>query len=520
MKRILLTLVVSFALCGTIFAQHPETHWPEFSINPYAFYNQIICFAQIDGEFITLDDDWQNYEIAAFVGDEPRGTAFMDDYTEDGDPYPSFEFYIRYNGAGGEEVNFKLYNHTTGTLYEDGEINVEYTTGSDNHLEIIFADYDNAVVFSFTSPTTEAEPTTIEGGLWNVESTWVDGEVPVNVDVIINGEVVIPDGCVAYADDITINEGGSLTIEEGGQLYHSNMVTVSMSMSFDGYSSKANPDGYYLIAPPTFVNTDDYSTPVSETGLANAPEEPFDLYYFDGSQEQEEWRNYRVEANNFTDLILAKGYLYANEAGASATWNGYAYPTTEDMLVGLAYTDATTFGDWNLIGNPYTCNAFIDRGYYVLDGNTFVSKEAGVPVAPMKGIFVQATAEESAAFTTTDPSKRHSSLHITLRQGGSLVDNAIISFNNSGILEKFQLDPNHTKIYMPLENKNYAITNAESMGEMPVNFEAEGNGTYTLCFNAEEVSFAYLHLIDNLTGVETDLLQNPSYTFDAKTTDY
>ena len=31
---------------------------------------------------------------------------------------------------------------------------------------------------------------------------------------------------------------------------------------------------------------------------------------------------------------------------------------------------------------------------------------------------------------------------------------------------------------------------------------------------------SYLHLIDNLTGVETDLLENPNYTFDSKTTDY
>jgi hypothetical protein len=30
----------------------------------------------------------------------------------------------------------------------------------------------------------------------------------------------------------------------------------------------------------------------------------------------------------------------------------------------------------------------------------------------------------------------------------------------------------------------------------------------------------YLHLIDNLTGADVDLLQMPEYTFTAKTTDY
>ncbi len=30
----------------------------------------------------------------------------------------------------------------------------------------------------------------------------------------------------------------------------------------------------------------------------------------------------------------------------------------------------------------------------------------------------------------------------------------------------------------------------------------------------------YLHLIDNMTGADVDLLQTPSYNFEAKTTDY
>ena len=68
---------------------------------------------------------------------------------------------------------------------------------------------------------------------------------------------------------------------------------------------------------------------------------------------------------------------------------------------------------------------------------------------------------------------------------------------------------------------------------MPVNFKAENDGTYTISFTAEEVSFSYLHLIDNMTGADIDLLstqnviagedpQSPmlSYTFEAKTTDY
>ena len=62
--------------------------------------------------------------------------------------------------------------------------------------------------------------------------------------------------------------------------------------------------------------------------------------------------------------------------------------------------------------------------------------------------------------------------------------------------------------------------------EQPVNFKAAKNGTYTINVNTNNMEFNYLHLIDNLTGVDVDLLalrqaQGPmTYTFEAKTTDY
>ena len=106
-------------------------------------------------------------------------------------------------------------------------------------------------------------------------------------------------------------------------------------------------------------------------------------------------------------------------------------------------------------------------------------------------------------------------------------------FDEGEGLEKFQLNPSHTKVYIPQNGKDYAVVYANNAGEMPVNFKAEKNGSYTLSFNTEEVSFNYLHLIDNMTGNDIDLLATPnviagedpqspalSYTFYAKTTDY
>ena len=72
--------------------------------------------------------------------------------------------------------------------------------------------------------------------------------------------------------------------------------------------------------------------------------------------------------------------------------------------------------------------------------------------------------------------------------------------------------------------------------EQPVNFKTAKNGTYTLNVNLDGMDLDYLHLIDNMTGADIDLLTTlnpetliagedpqsptPSYTFTAKTTDY
>ena len=111
---------------------------------------------------------------------------------------------------------------------------------------------------------------------------------------------------------------------------------------------------------------------------------------------------------------------------------------------------------------------------------------------------------------------------VATRGGASMntIDNAIVSFNEGSQLGKFYFGEQNANIYLPQNGKDYAIAFSEGQGEMPVNFKAKENGTYTLSVNPEGVEMAYLHLIDNLTGNDMDLLQNPSYTFNAKRDDY
>ena len=155
------------------------------------------------------------------------------------------------------------------------------------------------------------------------------------------------------------------------------------------------------------------------------------------------------------------------------------------------------------------------------EGNDFIAVEDGGAINPMEGIFVIANVNgEELTFTTTAPaSGSKMSLNISGNRG-SLIDRAIVRFGEGSLLPKFQLNPDNTKIYFTQAENDYAVVNSDGQGEMPVSFKAAEDGTYTLNINTTNAEMDYLHLLDNLTGADVDLLQTPEYTFDARTTDY
>ena len=410
--------------------------------------------------------------------------------------------------AGCTYPTFMVYDHATETEFElvlDIEETIVWTANGK------YGSTTNPYAINFTASTTTPEEIT-----WNVGGDWPAGTVPpAGDDVIIpdNTIVTIPSGYVAIADEITLPANSTIIIEEGGQLFHNDNVAVTMELEVAGYQAKDNPAGYKLIAPSTYTTTT-FSIPATAvTNLVPTPADDMDLYYFDGSQVGEEWRNFKLSTNGFTDLKLEKGYLYANVGGADLEFAGNTVPTAQREIT-LDFNAAAILGAWNLIGNPFTCNASVDKAFYVLEGTDLVSKDAGQLVLPMQGFFVKATATgEQVVLTPTTTTKAGASLNITVSQANAMVDNAIVSFNAGSGLEKFQLNPNHTKVYMPVEGRDYAVVSADNQGEMPVCFKAETNGTYSLDFSSKNTEFSYLHLIDNMTGNDVDLLATPSYSF-------
>ncbi len=295
------------------------------------------------------------------------------------------------------------------------------------------------------------------------------------------------------------------------------------TLTINGYEDDTNEGGYYLIASPVTVDLTNHEMTTGD----------FDLYYFDQAQGKE-WINYKGANGNF-NLEPGKGYLYAKKAtteGEIFEFTLTGTPYDGDGTIELVYDDnAIDFKGWNLVGNPWSVKAYPNHAFYTMNedgsGIDVTPNVAGTEVAPMTGIFVVAeAANETVTFDTENPNSKSANLTLNITRNNKLVDRAIVRFGEGRQLPKLQLNSNRTKVFIPQDNKDYAIVNAEAMGELPVNFKAENNGTYTLTISEpctshlSPLTFNYLHLIDNMTGNDVDLLVNPSYTFDARTTDY
>ncbi len=403
---------------------------------------------------------------------------------------------------------------------DDRELRFEWVSGDwPNECTYIVTDVNGNEVFSgegaMSEPvyfTPDCRPIFIFDGDWNNGSNWSIGVVPEEgSDVIIQADVVIPAGYTAYASDVAL-EGGSITVGDGGQLIHSNEgVHATVEKHIEGFGTNDNKGDYYLLTNPV--------ADVQQPSALGLLENNYDLYWFDQAQDLE-WQNYK---HNSFDLANGMGYLYANSADTDIAFSGVLNPANDDITVPLTYDANASFTGFNLVGNPFVCNAYLadGRDFYVLnaDGDDLIT--ASGAIAPTQGLFVQAAEDENAiTFTTTAPSKgRELNLSVS-RARGAVIDNARIRFGEGHGLEKLQLNPNHSKLYIPQDGKDYAVVNTEAQGELPFSFKAEKSGIYTISVNLENMDVDYLHLIDNMTGVDIDLLINPSYTFEAKTTDH
>lgn len=339
-------------------------------------------------------------------------------------------------------------------------------------------------------------------------------------------------------DQITVTNSSTLTVgtlintnpdnlilENGAQLIsNSTEVKATVMKAIKGYKTTDNKGNWYLIASPMTEQLDI----VNSTNLLTSNATDYDLYIFNQSNETE-WLNYKQ--NHFTTIDNKTGYLYANKDDIDIAFVGTLNNT--NGIVTIAYIDDQEHSGFNLVGNPFPCNATISRDFYriveTLEGSKILIA-TDPTIAPMEGIFVKAIDSNDNSITFSKPTAKgcHTSESaITMSVGhdqDGVLDIARIRFSGETNLEKLSLREGGTELFIPQNGKKFALVVNPELSETPISFKAATDGTYTLTVSSPPTShlspLTYLHLIDNLTGADIDLLQSQSYTFEAKTDDF
>ena len=556
-------------LSGGMFAQ--DFYWSGFDYHDFMYHMNIIGKAYFDGELQSRP----NIEIASFVNGELRGTKMLVE------PYPNVlpgEYFVWnacYYTTLGETFTFKAYDHDNSIEYDLCDIELTGQAGTVGTVE-------NPIEMHFTrtvEPTYGPDYPWVPSTNYNGEGMLVIAQIQINGQLVdrdtyevgafcgdecrgssrgrardreegtlidfgdlgyfammnimgIDGDIInfylydlesnsiFPGVCNTT---VTLQNGGELGIDVyGGDIFVLNFVNEP-TFTKDITHYQGDNDHYYLIASPIGE--------VIASEVNHLRDNNFDFYSFEQSPEIDpetglglEWINHREEAEY--ELQPGIGYLYANSADVTLEFTGNAYENVngDTKEVELAYTEGAEFAGCNLVGNPFSVPAFLSHDYYRMNEDGYelivVATDAdGLPA--MEGCFVFAEeGEENVVFSTTNTNAKRATLALNLSKGSNVIDRAVVRFGEGHRLPKFQINKNNTKVYIPMDNKDYAVVSSEGMGEMPVNFKAAENGNYSLTASSAEVSFSYLHLIDNMTGTDVDLLATPSYSFDARTTDY
>lgn len=289
---------------------------------------------------------------------------------------------------------------------------------------------------------------------------------------------------------------------------YANKMQCWMEQEITGYGNSTESDHWTFIASP--VTSDVDPTTIDDLIAETAVE--YDFYRL-ASGVSSVWENYKAHTEGFV-LENGQGYLYANKNDVDLIFKG-------EMFTG-DYKDVNLVEGWNLVGNPYGQDAYIDRSYYKMnaagsDIETVLSSATAIPVCT--GVVVQGTSNSDVVrFTKTATSKStgNGCLQMTLAKAGvrgnEMQDMAIVSFDENAQLGKFIFNEDHAKLYIPQGSEDFAIAHSNGQGEMPLNFRTKETGTYTINFeNNSDLKDAYL--IDKFEGAVVDLNRNTSYTF-------
>jgi len=259
----------------------------------------------------------------------------------------------------------------------------------------------------------------ITPGTWSTAANWLGGAMPDSTDEVFidapcqldqNATVAIltvSDGqsltlqsgkILTVTGDLTNTATAGLVIEDGAQLVH-NVTNVQATVRKVISPFSGSGDGWHLIALPLTGSS-------NVASVSNLLEGEYDLYGYDEATTY--WRNQKHTESGITALEATKGYLYANSAEVTLGFSGTLENSSASVSVPLSYTNGVNLSGFNLVGNPFPCNAYLNRDYYVLsaDGSGINSNpiSAETPIPPCTAVFVKAVEEgDSVVFTRVAP---------------------------------------------------------------------------------------------------------------------
>lgn len=379
--------------------------------------------------------------------------------------------------------------------------------------------------------------------LWSNPENWTDGlkpnedtaEVEIYADVIIDEDVDILRLTSFTICDLIIQSGKKLTvrgtiswdsgsdfiIEDNAQLMHQGYYFQAKVLKrISAYDESKNR--WNLIASPIQHDI----MPSMENGFLTNPESGYALYTF--NEENHEWINFQE-----TPFAISNehSYLYANALDTTLVFDGFVRSAATPAVVNLSYHTANNnLAGCNLVGNPFPCNAFVDKSYYILNETSnsliAVALSSHTPISPCVGIIVKTEeAYKTVTFCHESPQtyEHQGYIEITAAKSNAqnlILDQALLSFNVGDDLGKLALYEDAPYIYFTKDNRDLAILSIDSTNMLPLKFKAVEDGSFTLHFELKDLNLNYLHLIDNITGTNVDLLSTPNYTFNANTNDY
>ena len=334
---------------------------------------------------------------------------------------------------------------------------------------------------------------------------------------------------MAANDKMTITENSKLTVsgtlsdvnadnlilENGAQLINNSTgVQATVKKNINGYTGNG---GWYTLSTP-FVSL----TPSVDNGLISGS---YDLYAYDedGDADGKEWINYKSGSFNLTP---SSGYLYANSATQTLDLSGELNSGTYSQTVNLSYNNSVEgLKGFNLLGNPtaheinFTKSSDVSDGYYYADnGDTWIySTSSSVPAG--RGFLVKANATGQTVTVNPQSKGGHpdQGQYLCLSIGE---DQTYVKLSEGISMPMIDFKGKHSSLYLLYDRKPYVMLVRNDEEALDLCFETRHNGTQTLTVDASNLGLNYLHLIDNMTGADVDLLATPSYNFEAKTTDY